>query len=124
MPGKAPNTKTNPNLHVYIARSIGERILGGEFQPGEILPNEAAWGKAFGASRTAVREALKRAGVEPGAVDEVILGNVLQAGEGQASPTMRFLKNTFRPNDAEKERRNLEKAFNTYLEAWRTQTPS
>jgi DNA-binding FadR family transcriptional regulator len=47
------------NLHVYIARSIGERILGGEFVPGEILPNEAAWGKAFGSSRTAVREALK-----------------------------------------------------------------
>ena len=30
-----------------------------------------------------VREALSRAGVEPGAVDEVILGNVLQAGLGQ-----------------------------------------
>ncbi len=32
----------------------------------------------------AVREALTRAGIEPGAVDEVILGNVLQAGVGQA----------------------------------------
>jgi acetyl-CoA C-acetyltransferase len=32
----------------------------------------------------AIREALRRAGVEPGAVDEVIMGNVLQAGEGQA----------------------------------------
>jgi acetyl-CoA C-acetyltransferase len=31
-----------------------------------------------------VREALRRAGVEPSAVDEVIMGNVLQAGEGQA----------------------------------------
>ncbi len=31
-----------------------------------------------------VREALARAGVAPSAVDEVILGNVLQAGEGQA----------------------------------------
>ncbi len=31
-----------------------------------------------------IREALSRAGVEPGAVDEVIMGNVLQAGEGQA----------------------------------------
>jgi DNA-binding FadR family transcriptional regulator len=51
--------KATSNLHVYIARSIGERILGGEFAPGEILPNEAAWGKAFGSSRTAVREALK-----------------------------------------------------------------
>jgi acetyl-CoA C-acetyltransferase len=32
----------------------------------------------------AIREALARAGVEPSAVDEVIMGNVLQAGEGQA----------------------------------------
>jgi acetyl-CoA C-acetyltransferase len=33
---------------------------------------------------TAIRAALERSGVEPSAVDEVILGNVLQAGEGQA----------------------------------------
>jgi acetyl-CoA C-acetyltransferase len=32
----------------------------------------------------AVREAVKRAGVDPAAVEEVILGNVLQGGEGQA----------------------------------------
>src|SRR5512143_914876 len=32
----------------------------------------------------AIREALARAGVAPSAVDEVIMGNVLQAGEGQA----------------------------------------
>ena len=31
-----------------------------------------------------IREALRRAGVEPSAGDEVIMGNVLQAGEGQA----------------------------------------
>lgn len=33
---------------------------------------------------TAIREALRRAGVDPGAVEEVVMGNVLQAGEGQA----------------------------------------
>ncbi|BDG01595.1 acetyl-CoA C-acetyltransferase [Anaeromyxobacter oryzae] len=32
----------------------------------------------------AIRAALERAGLEPGAVDEVIMGNVLQAGIGQA----------------------------------------
>jgi acetyl-CoA C-acetyltransferase len=32
----------------------------------------------------AIREALKRAGVDPAAVDEVVMGNVLQAGIGQA----------------------------------------
>jgi hypothetical protein len=41
-----------------------------------------------------------------------------EAGAGQASPTLRLLKNTFRPSDAERERRNLEKAFNAYLELW------
>jgi DNA-binding FadR family transcriptional regulator len=52
-------TKTKSNLHVKFARNIGERILLGEFAPGSLLPNEAEWGKAFGASRTVVREALK-----------------------------------------------------------------
>ena len=32
----------------------------------------------------AIREAVKRAGVEPGAIEEVILGHVLQGGAGQA----------------------------------------
>src|SRR5258705_1365993 len=32
----------------------------------------------------AVKEAVKRAGVDVGAVEEVILGNVVQGGEGQA----------------------------------------
>ena len=52
-------SKTKSNLHVKFARNIGERILLGEFAPGSLLPNEAQWGKAFGASRTVVREALK-----------------------------------------------------------------
>ena len=47
------------NLHAVIARKIGERILGGEYAPGSLLPNEAEWGRVFGASRTAVREAIK-----------------------------------------------------------------
>ena len=32
----------------------------------------------------AIREAVKRAGIEPGAVDEVIMGHVVQGGAGQA----------------------------------------
>jgi DNA-binding FadR family transcriptional regulator len=51
--------KPKSNLHAKLASNIGERILLGEFLPGGLLPNEAAWGKAFGASRTVVREALK-----------------------------------------------------------------
>jgi DNA-binding FadR family transcriptional regulator len=53
--GKANGGK----LHVQIARAIGERILGGEFKPGSLLPNEAEWGAVYGVSRTAVREAVK-----------------------------------------------------------------
>jgi DNA-binding FadR family transcriptional regulator len=47
------------NLHARIERAIGERILGGEFAPGTLLPNEAQWGKTYGVSRTAVRETIK-----------------------------------------------------------------
>jgi DNA-binding FadR family transcriptional regulator len=51
--------KPDGNLHDWLARSIGERILSGEFSPGSLLPNEAAWGKIYDVSRTAVREAIK-----------------------------------------------------------------
>ncbi len=46
-------------LHLKLARSIGERILGGTHAPGTLLPNEAEWGRIYGVSRTAVREAIK-----------------------------------------------------------------
>ncbi|MFO1032875.1 MAG: FadR/GntR family transcriptional regulator [Hyphomicrobiales bacterium] len=51
--------KRGANLHARIERAIGERILGGEFKPGALLPNEADWGKTYEASRTVVREAIK-----------------------------------------------------------------
>ncbi len=47
------------NLHHILAQDIGARILKGEFAPGSLLPREAEWGRAFGVSRTAVREAIK-----------------------------------------------------------------
>ncbi len=58
--GKAKGArKRSGNLHSQIERNIGERILGGEYPPGALLPNEAEWGLVFGTSRTAVREAVK-----------------------------------------------------------------
>jgi DNA-binding FadR family transcriptional regulator len=51
--------KSAGNVHDRLARSIGERILAGEFAPGTLLPNEADWGKIYDVSRTAVREAIK-----------------------------------------------------------------
>lgn len=63
MTNRSPTARTRKlrkdNLHARIERAIGERILGGEFAPGSVLPNEADWGKTYGASRTAVREAIK-----------------------------------------------------------------
>ena len=53
------STQTGSMLHARLARAIGESILGGTYAPGTLLPNEAEWGRMFGASRTAVREAIK-----------------------------------------------------------------
>src|SRR5262245_29623555 len=47
------------NLHHILAQDIGARILKGEFAPGALLPREAEWGRSYGVSRTAVREAIK-----------------------------------------------------------------
>ncbi|MCB0236153.1 MAG: acetyl-CoA C-acetyltransferase, partial [Anaerolineae bacterium] len=33
---------------------------------------------------TAIRAAVARAGIEPASIDEVLMGNVVSAGEGQA----------------------------------------
>lgn len=47
------------SLSGQISRKLGERILGGEFLPGQLLPDENALCEEFGVSRTAVREAVK-----------------------------------------------------------------
>lgn len=61
---KTPAQAKRPrrNLHARLAQNIGARILSGEFAPGDLLPNEATWSSHFGASRTAVREAIKTLG--------------------------------------------------------------
>jgi len=48
----------------------------------------------------AIKAALERAGVEPGLVDEVIMGNVLQAGVGQNPARQAALKSGFDPSIA------------------------
>jgi DNA-binding FadR family transcriptional regulator len=54
-----PARNTGSKLHLELAQCIGESILNGTYAPGTLLPNEAEWGAMFGASRTAVREAIK-----------------------------------------------------------------
>jgi DNA-binding FadR family transcriptional regulator len=46
-------------IHAAVTREIGSRILWGEFSPGDVLPNEAQWARAFKVSRSAVRESIK-----------------------------------------------------------------
>jgi len=66
----------NPDTTPVIVSATRTPI--GRFQ-GALTPLTAP---ALGA--IAIREAVKRAGVEPGAVQEVIMGNVVQGGVGQA----------------------------------------
>ena len=48
-----------PRVHGNVVRALAERILRGDFQPGQTLPNEAALQLEFGVSRTALREAVR-----------------------------------------------------------------
>jgi acetyl-CoA C-acetyltransferase len=66
------DTSRNPVI-VSATRTPTGRFLGG------LSPLNAPQLGAI-----AVREAVRRAGVEPGAIDEVIMGHVVQGGSGQA----------------------------------------
>ncbi|MGP6089246.1 FadR/GntR family transcriptional regulator [Antarctobacter jejuensis] len=47
------------SLSGQISRKIGERILDGQLEPGQLLPDENALCEEFGVSRTVIREAVK-----------------------------------------------------------------
>lgn len=47
------------STHSNIVRTLGAEIIGGRYRPGDNLPPEADLLKRFGASRTALREAIK-----------------------------------------------------------------
>lgn len=46
-------------MSAQVARILGTRIVGGEYQPGETLPVEGDLCAQFGVSRTTIREAVK-----------------------------------------------------------------
>ena len=46
-------------MSAQVARIIGTKIVGGEYQPGDALPIEGELCTQFGVSRTTVREAIK-----------------------------------------------------------------
>jgi DNA-binding FadR family transcriptional regulator len=55
----APPLPRKRNLFAHVVDSLGARIVGGALRPGDTLPNEAELGRALGASRSVVREAVK-----------------------------------------------------------------
>jgi DNA-binding FadR family transcriptional regulator len=58
---KRGNSRTfsRRSIHGQVAHEIGQRILRGDFVPGAVLPNEAAFSIELKISRTALREAIK-----------------------------------------------------------------
>jgi DNA-binding FadR family transcriptional regulator len=55
---KVPSVQT-PRLHEQVVQQLVQRIVGGEFSPGESLPTEPDLAQRFGVSRTVVREAVR-----------------------------------------------------------------
>ncbi len=47
------------NLHGQVLQELGQRIVGGELRPGEVLPREELLAERMEVSRTALREAMK-----------------------------------------------------------------
>lgn len=54
-----PASMLSGSLHGMVLNQIGQRIVRGDFAPGEALPNADDWSAAEGVSRTVMREALK-----------------------------------------------------------------
>lgn len=55
----AVNQTLSRSLSGQVSQKIGERILEGSIQPGELLPDEITLCEEFGVSRTVIREAVK-----------------------------------------------------------------
>lgn len=47
------------SLHGHVVHELGKQIVGGDLQPGDVLPREETLAEAMDVSRTALREALK-----------------------------------------------------------------
>tara|TARA_R110000868_G_scaffold13500_11_gene62870 strand:+ start:2007 stop:2753 length:747 start_codon:yes stop_codon:yes gene_type:complete len=52
-------TLVKPRVHRHVVKTLAQRLLGGKFQPGDVLPPEPDMCADFKVSRSAVREAIK-----------------------------------------------------------------
>lgn len=50
---------TQRNLHDHVIQALGRRIVGGDLQPGELLPREDTLAEQMDVSRSVLREAVK-----------------------------------------------------------------
>ena len=55
----ATDSGAKGKMHMSVVRTLGARILGGEFNPGDAFPGEAVLALSLGVSRTIIREAVK-----------------------------------------------------------------
>ena len=55
----APASGANGKMHMSVVRTLGARILGGEFAPGDPFPGEGELALCLAVSRTTIREAVK-----------------------------------------------------------------
>jgi DNA-binding FadR family transcriptional regulator len=51
--------QTSNSLHAKVVQSLGRRIVDGSLQPGDLVGSDGEFAKEFGASRTAMREAMR-----------------------------------------------------------------
>jgi len=58
-PWRANSPTPLRNLHGHVVHELGQRIVGGELHPGDILPREETLADGMDVSRTALREAMK-----------------------------------------------------------------
>ena len=54
-----PSGLVSGSLHAMLLHQIGQRIVRGDFVPGDPLPNADDWSAAQGVSRTVLREVIK-----------------------------------------------------------------
>jgi DNA-binding FadR family transcriptional regulator len=57
--GMKKNGYPSAGLHGRVVHDIGARIVGGQIPPGDTLPSEGELAETYGASRSAIREAVK-----------------------------------------------------------------
>lgn len=73
-----PYSKLKRSLHRQVVDQLGRRIVGGQIQVGETLPNEADLSAELGVSRTVTREAIKVLGEKGLVIARPKVGTLVQ----------------------------------------------